>query len=56
LYLASESGHADVVRVLLDAKADVNAKDNHGVTALLEASQHGYGDVVRVLKNAGADQ
>ena len=51
--VASGKGHADVVRVLLAAKADVNAKNNDGVTALEFASGQGHADVVQLFKNAG---
>ena len=43
---------AKVISMLVAKKADVNAKDSDGNTALFEASSE---DVVRVLINAGAD-
>jgi ankyrin repeat protein len=55
LMTASEFGHLDVVRVLLDAKAEVNAKMNNGGTALILASSYGHLDVVRALLDAKAD-
>ena len=48
-------GHMDVVRALLAAGADVNARNNYGDTPLHEASCHGHMDVVRALLAAGAD-
>ena len=51
----SRSGHADVVRVLLAAKAEVNAKTSEGATALYLASKSGHADVVRALLAAKAD-
>jgi ankyrin repeat protein len=42
------------VQVLLDAKADVNAKAVNGDTALSKASEKGYPEVVQLLKKAGA--
>jgi ankyrin repeat protein len=35
--------------------AVVEAKDNHGWTALMYAAENGHVDCVRVLLNAGAD-
>ncbi|MGO9568404.1 MAG: ankyrin repeat domain-containing protein [Desulfomonilaceae bacterium] len=35
--------------------ADVNAKDNHGWTALMEAAKTGHLDVVKLLLDEGAD-
>jgi hypothetical protein len=43
------------VRVLLDAKADLNARNGDGATALILASQAGHADVVRALLAAKAD-
>jgi tetratricopeptide (TPR) repeat protein len=45
----------DVVRVLLDAKADVNAALDNGSTALMAAAQKGATDIVAALLGAGAD-
>jgi len=55
LMTASEFGHLDVVRVLLEAKAEVNAKMNNGGTALILASSYGHLDVVKALLDAKAD-
>jgi len=54
LYWASCSGRAEVVTLLLDAKADVNTKDNNGQTALYWASYYGHAEVVKLLKQHGA--
>jgi ankyrin repeat protein len=43
-----------VVRALLDAKADVNAKAGNGSTALMVASENGHQEVVRLLRIGGA--
>ncbi len=45
----------DTVKVLLDSKADVNVRDNFGVTALLLAAQRGRADLVEVLLDKDAD-
>jgi hypothetical protein len=45
----------EVVRALLDARANVNAKANDNGTALIEASIADHPDVLRALLSAGAD-
>ncbi len=53
---AAIRGDAAAVQVLLDAGADVNAKDNmEGRTALLWAASNGHADTVQVLLGAGAN-
>ena len=46
---------ADIVKTLLAHRADVNAKDNEGKTALFTAAGKGAAQVVRVLLDVGAD-
>jgi ankyrin repeat protein len=55
LIAAALRGDLPRVRVLLDAKAEVNARDSDGKTALMIASEAGHADVVRVLLDAKAD-
>ena len=55
LYIASEEGHLDVVRLLVEQRADINKASNDGGTPLLIASSKGRVDVVRVLLEHGAD-
>jgi hypothetical protein len=54
---ASEFGHEQVVRLLLQAGAGVNAAGGGGYsgTALQRASENGHEQVVRLLLEAGAD-
>jgi ankyrin repeat protein len=47
--LAAEVGCMDIVRLLLEAEADVNKADNDGLTALMLAAKHGHTDIVNVL-------
>lgn len=49
LEAAAEAGHADVVRVLIEAGAIVDAADARGQTALMQASEHGHAVAVQVL-------
>lgn len=43
------------LRLLLDAGADVNARQHGGYTALQSAAQHGHIDVIDLLLERGAD-
>ena len=52
--MASQNGHVEVVRVLIDAGALINQANTNGATPLLMASQDGHVDVVRLLIDAGA--
>ncbi len=44
-----------VLRMLLDAGADVNAADKHGVTPIYKAAESRSAKAVRMLLDAGAD-
>jgi ankyrin repeat protein len=43
-----------VVKLLLDAGADVKARNICGWTALHRAAEEGFGEVVKLLLDAGA--
>ena len=43
-----------MVKLLLNAGTDVNAKDESGSTALMEATSRGHTDIVQLLKEYGA--
>ncbi len=45
----------DIVRILIDAGADVNCADVHGNSALMWATNAGHIDIVRLLLEQGAD-
>jgi uncharacterized protein len=47
--------HLDVVQALIAKGADVNAKRNDGLTALMTASRRDRIDVVQALLDRGAD-
>jgi hypothetical protein len=52
---AGAAGHAQIVQMLLDAGAYVNAHTMNGATALFGACQHNHKDVVEILIQSGAD-
>ena len=54
LVSAADKGQLEVVRLLIEAGANVNATSGYGDTALLRACRLGYGEVVEVLLRAGA--
>jgi len=55
LHSAAAGRSAECVRVLLDAGADVDARQHGGYTALMEAALQGNEEMVRALLDAGAD-
>jgi hypothetical protein len=55
LSIASENGHENVVRLLLERGARVNAKTKRGGAAIHEAAFEGHASVVRLLAESGAD-
>ncbi|KAL9040923.1 MAG: hypothetical protein Q9214_004294, partial [Letrouitia sp. 1 TL-2023] len=55
LQAASCGGHQDIVQVLLDKGADVNAQGRYYGNALHAASYEGYRDIIRILLDKGAD-
>jgi ankyrin repeat protein len=56
LMAAALSGSAPAATALIDAGADVNAKEKaHGQTALMFAAAEGRADVIKLLTSRGAD-
>ena len=47
--LAASHGRCDMVELLLESGADVNARDEDGSTALMCACEHGYIEIVQML-------
>jgi ankyrin repeat protein len=48
-----QGGHEAVIRLLLELRADINAWDNKGRTALHHAAGEGHKAVVRLLLELG---
>jgi ankyrin repeat protein len=46
--------HTEVVRLLVEAGADVNLADAEGVTPLAHAQRRGYEEIAAILRQAGA--
>jgi len=42
--------NAQIVRLLIESGADINVKNNDGITPLMAASYEGYQDIVAILK------
>lgn len=54
LWRIAESGEIDELEAVLP-RADINARNEHGMTALMRAAYHGRVQMVRVLLEHGAD-
>lgn len=52
---AAAGGHIRIVEMLLQAGADVNAKQEGGFTPLHSAAQNGDGELIKLLLEFGAD-
>jgi ankyrin repeat protein len=55
LVVAARQGNRDVVELLLDRQADINAQTVYGETALTCTAAYGHRDVVELLVRRGAD-
>jgi len=55
LHHAASYGHSDVMKELLDSKADVNARDNSMETPLHDAAYNGHLIAVKTCLRNGAD-
>jgi ankyrin repeat protein len=55
LHGATNNGHAQIVRLLLDAGADPSVKDATGRTAFLDGAQRGYLEIVQALQKSDVD-
>ncbi len=54
LHEAAEGGHSDVIKLLLEYSATVNAQDFFGRTPLLIAAEEGHKEALMILFAAGA--
>jgi ankyrin repeat protein len=54
LFCASRSGHIEIVRLLIQRGATVNARNSVGATPLFDASLNGHKEVVQLLIDNGA--
>ena len=55
LHYAATQGNLDILRLLLDAHAYIDAESPNGTTPLMMAAHYGTVDGVRLLLEAGAD-
>ena len=55
LHIAAQNGHLELVKFLIGAGADVNARNAGGQTAMHMATSYDIDAVVKVLNDAGAD-
>lgn len=56
LHYAAASGHNDLVRLLLDRSAHIDAASPNGTTPLMMAARGGHIVTVKLLLDAGADE
>ena len=54
LFNAAFCNHVDVVRLLLEFRAEVDRRNRWGTTPLIAAAKEGHDECVRVLLDAGA--
>lgn len=55
LMICARAGHEDMVRILIEKGAEVNAKSDKGHNAMSFASRYGHLGVVQYLLNHGAE-
>jgi ankyrin repeat protein len=55
LMYACASGHLQIVQILIEAGATLDAQDKYGETALMTAAESGWDAVVALLARHGAD-
>ncbi|CAH1399971.1 myotrophin isoform X1 [Halyomorpha halys] len=56
LHYAADFGQPHVIEYLVSKGADINAKDKHGISALLAAIWEGHTSCVRTLLDKGAEK
>jgi ankyrin repeat protein len=55
LHYAATGGHLEIMALLLDQNAYIDAASPHGTTPLMMAAQYASADAVKLLLDAGAD-
>lgn len=55
LHYAASGGHVEVIRILLDAHAYIDAESPNGTTPLMMAARYGSDEAAFALLDAGAD-
>jgi tetratricopeptide (TPR) repeat protein len=55
LILAAYGNHIEIVKILIDRGADVNAKNKKGITALTVATRFAYHEIMGILLDKGGD-
>jgi len=55
LHYAATGGHADIIQLLLDESAYIDAESPNGTTPLMMAARYGNAKSVQLLLNEGAD-
>lgn len=55
LFIASQNGHDNIVKMLLQSGADVNITRTDGASPLWIASQMGFDHIVKTLCRKGAN-
>jgi uncharacterized protein len=53
LHLAVNNQAIDMVKLLVESKANLKARDKYGLTAYVYALKKGNSEVVKVIKDAG---
>ena len=52
MYIACDQGHNEIVGMLLERQADVNAQTSDGTTALQVAAAKGHEEIVGMLRRS----
>jgi len=55
IHIAAQNGHSDIVKFLIEKKADLNAKNAKGNTGIHMAIGYDYFETAQILIAAGAD-
>jgi len=55
VWIVAQCGHADVLKILIDAKANLDKADEKNLTPALIAVQNGHSSIIRLLAEAHVD-